>query len=149
VTLLVVTHVAATLFMTGMIWTVQVLHYPLFAVVGVDRFVAYEAAHATRITAIIAVPWAVEVVTTAALLVSTPSGVSRWLVVTGAAMAAIPVLVTVLLSVPAHAILNRGFDELAHRRLVRTNWLRTLGWTAHAAVALWIAVLALRASPAG
>ena len=57
-------HVASSLFMVGMIWTIQVVHYPLFALVGTDQFTAYEAAHSSRITALIAVPWAVQGVTT-------------------------------------------------------------------------------------
>ena len=34
--LLLLLHAAATLFMTGLIWFVQVVHYPLFARVGED-----------------------------------------------------------------------------------------------------------------
>jgi hypothetical protein len=144
VTTLVVVHVGATLFLVGMIWTVQVLHYPLFSAVGSEGFAAYQAAHASRVTAIVAVPWALEVTTTAALLVVAPRQVPGWLLGTGAALAVVPVVVTVAVSVPAHGILGRGFDAGAHRRLVRTNWLRTLAWTGHGAVALWIAVLVLR-----
>jgi hypothetical protein len=61
--------------------------------------------------------------------------VPRWLVWLGAVLAAVPVLVTVTLSVPAHEQLAGGFDAAAHARLVGTNWLRTLAWTAHGAVA--------------
>ena len=50
--------------------------------------------------------------------------------------AAVPVLVTLTVSVPAHARLARGFDPVVHRRLVRTHALRTLGWTLHGLVAL-------------
>jgi hypothetical protein len=38
-------HLAATAAMVGLIWFVQVVHYPLFASVGADEFVAYENAH--------------------------------------------------------------------------------------------------------
>lgn len=46
---LLITHAAATLWMTGLIWFVQVVHYPLFALVGSTGFAAYESAHATQI----------------------------------------------------------------------------------------------------
>lgn len=131
-TTVVLTHAASTWFLTGLIWTIQVVHYPLFAAVGEDRFVAYEAAHSTRITWIIAVPWALQGLTTAALLVSPPDGVGRGLVVALAVLAAIPVLVTMTRSIPAHTVLSGGFDAAAHARLTSSNWLRTAAWSAHA-----------------
>lgn len=132
----VVAHTAATLLLAGMIWTIQIVHYPLFAEVGAEGFAAYEAAHSTRISALIAVPWAVQGITTLVLLVSPPAGVPRSLVWLAAVLAALPVLVTVTMSVPAHQQLTDGFDAAAHARLVATNWLRTAAWTAGGAVAL-------------
>ena len=39
-TLILLGHLAATLFMVGVIWFVQVVHYPLFAKVGATAFAA-------------------------------------------------------------------------------------------------------------
>jgi hypothetical protein len=141
VVLVVVAHAVATLVLVGVIWTIQVVHYPLFAAVGADGFVAYEAAHSTRITALIALPWAVQGLTTIILLVAPPAGVPRWLVWLAAVLAALPVLVTVTMSVPAHQQLAGGFDVAAHARLVTTNWLRTVAWSAHGVVATVLLVL--------
>lgn len=132
---MLVVHAAAAWFLAGLVWTVQVVHYPLFDAVARDRFVAYESAHSTRITAVLAVPWAVQGVTTAWLLLAPPAGVPVVLVGASAVTAAAPVLVTIVMSVPAHRILGRGFDAAAHARLVGTNWLRTAAWTAHAVLA--------------
>jgi hypothetical protein len=137
-------HAASTVFLVGMIWTIQVVHYPLFALVGSAQFPAYEAAHSTRITAVIAVPWAVQGVTTLALLLAPPDGLPRPLVWSAAVLAAVPVLVTVLASVPAHSVLGGGFDAVAHARLVATNWLRTAAWTVHGGVAIAMLALVLR-----
>ena len=43
-------HAFATLFMVGLIWLVQVVHYPLFAEVGEAEFVRYEQLHSQRIS---------------------------------------------------------------------------------------------------
>jgi len=144
VAITVAVHAAATLFLAGMIWTIQVVHYPLFAAVGESSFPAYEAAHSSRITWVIVVPWALQGVTTVLLLLAPPEGVPRWMVWTAAVLAAIPVVVTIAYSVPAHAVLGAGFEADAHRRLVSTNWLRTTAWTAHGVVAMGMVVLALR-----
>jgi hypothetical protein len=143
--LLVVANATAALILVGIIWTIQVVHYPLFAQVGGATFAAYSAAHATRITALIALPWAVQGLATLGLIAATPAGVPVWLAWSAAVLAAVPVLVTVAMSVPAHRRLADGFDPVAHARLVATNWLRTLAWSAHAAVAVAILLLALRA----
>lgn len=139
---IVVGHLASTLVLIGVIWTVQVVHYPLMALVGEDRFVAYEAAHSPRMAAVVMVPWTVQGLTTLGLLVARPEGVPFALVSAAAVAAAIPVIVTVVASVPAHVALGSGFDPAVHRRLVRTNWIRTIAWTAHAPVAVAILVRA-------
>jgi hypothetical protein len=141
-TLLVMAHLVSTLLMVGMIWTVQLVHYPLMALVGADRFVAYAASHAPRMAATVMLPWAVQGGTTVGLLIATPPGVARSLVWAAAVAAAVPVAVTVLASVPAHARLATGFDAAVHHRLVTTNWLRTAGWSIHGAIAIAIAVTA-------
>jgi hypothetical protein len=45
---------------------------------------------------------------------------------------------TGLVQVPLHAALTEGFDPAAHRRLVRTNWIRTVAWALRAALVLWM-----------
>lgn len=126
-----VVHAVSALILVGLIWTVQVVHYPLMAMVGRDRFVAYEAAHAPRMAAVVMLPWTLQGLTTAWLLLARPDGVPTWSLAVAAVTAAVPVLVTVVWSVPAHARLGDGFDPTTHRRLVRTNWIRTWGWTLH------------------
>lgn len=139
-------QVVSTLTLTGMIWTVQVLHYPLFELVGREQFTAYESAHSTRITWLIVVPWALQGVTTVALLLAPPAGVPRWATVLAGALAAATVAVTVVASVPQHGALSDGFDAAAWRTLVTTNWLRTAAWSAHGALAVWMLVRHLRAT---
>jgi hypothetical protein len=38
--------------------------------------------------------------------------------------------------VPAHRRLSEGYDDEIVRRLVRTNWVRTIGWSSRVVVAL-------------
>jgi hypothetical protein len=134
----VLVHVAVTVFLAGVIWTVQVVHYPLLGRLGPEAFVDALADHSRRITRLIAVPWALQGASTAWLLVRPPAGVSAALVWLLAVLAAIPVVVTVAASIPALRLLGGGFDAAVHARLLATNWLRTAAWTAHAAVGVVI-----------
>jgi hypothetical protein len=54
----------------------------------------------------------------------------------GVGLLAIIWLSTAALQVPIHRRLLDGYDEAAVARLVRSNWVRTLAWTARAYIAL-------------
>ncbi len=138
---LILLHAASTWAMVGLIWFVQVVHYPLFAAVSPHdpaAFAAYEQQH-TRLTTFVVAPLMfAELFTTAGLLLLMPAGVSRWLLWAGAATVLINWLSTWLLQVPQHTRLTAAFEPAAHAALVNTNWLRTIAWTAHGLIALAI-----------
>ena len=56
--MLLLIHAGATLYMTGLIWFVQVVHYPLMARVGEDGFAEYEKHHQRLTTWVVAPPMA-------------------------------------------------------------------------------------------
>lgn len=146
---LLLAHAAATLIMLGVILIVQVVHYPLFARVGEATYAAYQAAHVTRITWVVMPAMLVELGAAAGLAWLRPPVLPAWTVWTGLALLGVIWASTGLVQVPLHAALTGGFDAEAHRRLVATNWLRTVAWTARSALALWMLYLALTAPPTG
>jgi hypothetical protein len=131
----VVAHLVATLFMVGLIWFVQVVHYPLMAGVGREHFVAYEERHRNRTAVVVGPPMAVEGVCTLWLFIAPPHGMGRAVPFIGGVLLAVVLASTVWLQVPMHERLSRGFDTDASRRLVVTNWVRTLGWSARGVLA--------------
>lgn len=136
--LLVPIHLAVTLYMTGVIWFVQRVHYPLMDGVGAGRFRDYEARHARRTGWVVGPPMLVELVT-AILLVLPGQEVGAGQARIGLGLLALIWLSTALLQVPLHRRLAGGFDPSAHRRLVATNWIRTTAWSARAVlVSSWL-----------
>ncbi len=134
---------ASTWFMAGLGWLVQVVQYPLFASVGAQSFPEYHRRHSSRITPVVFPAMAIELVSSGLLLFSRPAGTSLALVALGFALALSTWLATALLAVPRHAELGAGFDAVAHKRLVRSSWVRTLAWSAHGVV---VAVLLAQAA---
>ena len=65
VDVLLLTHAAATLFLVGLIWFVQIVHYPLMARVPVSEFAAYEHEHQNPTTFAVAPTMLIEVLTAA------------------------------------------------------------------------------------
>ncbi len=126
----------ATLFMTGVIWFVQIVHYPLMARVGASDFPDYEAAHARLTSYVVIGPMVLELGCALLLLIRRPLGISHSLAAAGAALVVLIWVSTFLLQVPQHDLLHHGFNGNAHARLVSTNWIRTVAWTVRAALVL-------------
>jgi hypothetical protein len=138
--LIFLVHACCTLYLCGLIWMVQCVHYKLMDRVGAETFRQYEEDHNRLITPIVAPPMLLELAT-ACLLVAGygPPAVSRTAAIVGLFAVALIWLSTFLLQVPAHTQLLSGFDDAAYRRLVSTNWLRTGLWTARGfLVAYWL-----------
>lgn len=131
---ILVLHATATLTMVGLIWFVQIVHYPLLARFGGHTSTEVADEHQRRTGYVVALPMAVEGFTTLALLADRPSDVWRGWPWIGAVLLAIVLASTVLLSVPLHAHMARAHDESTGRRLVLTNWPRTIGWSARGAI---------------
>ncbi len=135
-TALFVVQVVATLALTGLVWFVQVVHYPLLARVGPSSFAAYEQEHVRR-TTWLAVPLMVtEGIVVAMLLLLDTSAAT----VLGAVLLAGIWASTFLVQVPCHRVLEKEWSAPAHARLVRSNWVRTALWTARSAIAVALLV---------
>jgi hypothetical protein len=120
-----------TLFMVGVIWFVQVVHYPLFSRVGEAAFAEYERHHTRRTGWVVVVPMLLELGTA----VATAGYVGGALAWCGLGLLAVAWVSTAFWQVPAHRRLEGGFDAVTHRRLVRTNWVRTVAWSIRGVIA--------------
>lgn len=133
-------HAAATLMMTGLIWFVQLVHYPLFAAVGVEAFCAYENQHTRRTTWIVAPLMLSEAVTASVLALMPFSRAAEMWVWVGLALLLVNWLSTAFVQVPCHHTLCARFDGAVARRLVATNWIRTVAWSVRGGIALLLLV---------
>jgi hypothetical protein len=145
-TVALVANLAATLVMVGIIWFVQHVHYPLLATFSVESAPQVALEHQRRTGHVVGLPMAVEGVTTLALLVVRPDGVSviwPWI---GAVLLAVALGSTLFLSVPLHARMASNPQADTGRRLVSTNWPRTVAWTLRGIVGIIMIAQALGGS---
>lgn len=131
--------------MTGVIWFVQWVHYPLLASVPVDRAIDVATDHQRRTGQVLALPMALEGVTTLWLLASRPDVVSFILPWLGAVLLAVALGSTIFVSVPLHAKMATNPTADVGRRLVVTNWPRTIAWSARVVVCSAMLVQVVRA----
>jgi hypothetical protein len=136
-------NVATTGMMVGIIWFVQLVHYPLFARAGIDGFGWYAAAHARWTGWTVAPAMLIEAGTSLLLLRWAPPGIPWYVPWAGLAMVVVIWASTFMLQVPCHTALARGWNPAAFRRLQATNWIRTLLWTARGALLIWTLTLLL------
>jgi uncharacterized membrane protein len=127
--------------MTGLVWFVHLVHYPMFATVaeaGDEHFKAYEREHLRRTAPLIPPIMLVELATAVLLLLIQDASVSRQLVWIASGLLAVVWASTFFGAVPMHTRLSKGFTPRAHRWLMRFNLLRTLAWSARSVVALML-----------
>lgn len=136
-----IVHLVAVSALAGVGWVVQCVVYPAFALVGAPEWTAYHARHTRAITYVVGLPWAVQGISTVALLLQRGEFVAHLVL---AVLALVTVVSTVAVAVPAHsrlAALDLAGREFAARGsgtsapailtvLLRANLLRTLAWTA-------------------
>lgn len=136
--LVFVVHLVVTLAMVGVIWVVQIVHYPLFAGVGSAGWAAYEVAHQQRITWVVGPLMVLELATAVVLVIDRPAAMPLAAAVVGAVLVGLLWASTAFVQVPLHNALGGNFDAEAHARLVGTNWVRTVLWTARGALLAWV-----------
>ena len=131
---ILISNLVASCVMTGVIWFVQHVHYPLLAQVEMGQAVAVAEEHQRRTGHVVALPMAFEGLTTLALLAQQPEGVSWFLPWIGAILLAVALGCTVFLSVPLHAKMATNPDANVGKKLVVTNGPRTIAWSLRAVV---------------
>ena len=134
------THAAVSLALAAVLWMVQLVVYPAFRWIEPARFRVWHEGYTGAVTWVVA----------PLILVQTGGVVARfwflerpelvWVLEAGCTLAAWAV--TAFVSVPIHTRLQGELSPAsrlaAMRRLVQTNWLRTLCWSV-CAVCSWLA----------
>ncbi len=138
---ILLTNVVATLFMVGLIWMVQVVHYPLFNDIGEQNYASYQQRHQSNITFIVGPVMLIELITAIMLIWYPVEGIGKPLVYAGIGLVLLIWLSTAFIQVPCHEKLVKGFDPNAYKWLVNSNWIRTIAWTARGAIATWMLIL--------
>jgi len=141
--LVFIANVASTLYMMGLIWFVQVVHYPLHGHVGTAQFSEYQQLHMSWTGLVVGPAMMIEALTTLYLVIDPIQQVPTWYFWLGGILLLFIWASTGLLQVPLHNGLLDQFNEYRHSQLVRSNWIRTICWTFRGALVLYIMNLLL------
>lgn len=158
---LFLTQAFATIFLTGLIWMVQLVHYPAFLLVGQNEFPQFHSQHSARISLLVVPMMTLELCLAIVILfasifeqlerkIGTQSYLIEhrlehiqemgWMVWVNVILVVLLWLVTFFVSVPLHNQLSLGYSEEAIQKLIHTNWIRTILWSIKSYVVLKILV---------
>lgn len=133
---LLLINLTLTAFLTGLIWFVQVVHYPIFLRVRPENFTAFHQAHTGLTSQVVILPMLLELGFAFALAFKENTGIMAWFAF---ALVGIPWASTFFLSVPLHnALHTTGYDPSLIQRLVNTNWIRCWAWTLRTGLLCWM-----------
>lgn len=116
----------------GLIWVIQLVHYPAFEFVDSQNFLAFHQHHTSAITFIVMPLMLIE------LGLSIYLGQHyQWNTVYLIPLLLVLIiwLSTFFIQVPLHNTLGNGKDSDLIQKLVNTNWIRTILWTIKA---IWV-----------
>ncbi|MEM7457458.1 MAG: hypothetical protein AAF456_24205 [Planctomycetota bacterium] len=115
--------------MAGLIWLIQIVHYPLFDLVGTDHYAEYQQRHQLLITPIVGPVMLVELLTGFLLVLQADRSIPRWILNTAFGLLILIWASTAFIQVPCHESLSNAFDPDVHDWLVISNWIRIVGWS--------------------
>lgn len=132
---LIALNLACSAALVGLIWTVGVAVYPLYAHIGPERFGAYHRGWTAAITYVVGPLMLAELVAAGLLCREAPRLGVALLVPVVVAWA-----VTAFWAVPMHGRLETGFVDADWRSLCLANHVRAAAWTLRAGVLLAVAL---------
>lgn len=119
-------NVISAFLLTGVIWTIQIVHYPSFHYIDKMSFTNFHHFHERRISIIVMPLMLIELTTSTALYINNMSSI----------VFALNLLIVVMIwcstffvQVPIHSILSQKKDKKLIEKLVNTNWIRTFLWS--------------------
>jgi hypothetical protein len=135
--LIFIIHALVCILVTAVMWYIQVVHFPMLRFVGADRFEQYYRELKMKNTLLFFPLFSLEIFTSVALLLSFTmvsdftASVQNQFFLVGFSLILLFVLHLVNFQMirPLLSSLQTDTDGKKHQRLVRMQWIRTLGWT--------------------
>ena len=119
-------NVISAFLLTGVIWTIQIVHYPSFHYIDKLSFTNFHNFHERRISIIVMPLMLIELITSIALYIH-----NMWSIIFALNLLIVGLnwCSTFFVQVPIHSILSEKKDKNLIEKLVNTNWIRTFLWS--------------------
>ena len=119
-------HLIFSAIMVGVIWVIQLVHYPSFHFIDKDIYDSFQKFHMNKISIIVVPVMILELATGLLLLLGNSKNI---LIIISFGILILIWGITGLFFSDAHGKLISGYNELIVNKLVSMNWIRTVLWT--------------------
>ena len=130
-----IVHLVFTCIMVGVIWVIQLVHYPSFHFIDSSKYRSFQDFHMQKISFIVVPAMVLELAS--GLIVLYLNFREAILVFISMIMLIAIWIITAVFFVNLHGKLTLGYDKLTVNSLVKINWLRTGLWTSRLLVLLY------------
>ena len=124
---MLILHLTATSVMVGVIWVIQLVHYPSFHFVELKQYNTFQRFHMSRISYVVIPAMLTELFTLFLIVISMDQ--IDTLILASAILLIFIWLMTAVFFSGVHQKLTLGYDQTVVDKLVKLNWGRTLLWT--------------------
>ena len=124
---MLILHLIATSVMVGVIWIIQLVHYPSFHFIELKQYTTFQRFHMSRISYVVIPAMLTELFTLILIIISMDQ--IDTLVLASAILLIFIWLITAVFFSGVHQKLTLGYDQTVVDKLVKLNWGRTLLWT--------------------
>ena len=124
---MLIIHLIATSVMVGVIWIIQLVHYPSFHFIELKQYTTFQRFHMSRISYVVIPAMLTELFTLILIVISMDQ--IDTLVLASAILLIFIWLMTAVFFSGVHQKLTLGYDQTVVDKLVKLNWGRTLMWT--------------------
>ena len=124
---MLIIHLIATSVMVGVIWVIQLVHYPSFHFIELKQYTTFQRFHMSRISYVVIPAMFTELFTLILFIISTDK-IDSFISISGLLLILIWLITAVFFS-GVHQKLTLGYDKVIVDKLVKLNWGRTLLWT--------------------
>ena len=128
-------HIISTSIMVGVIWVIQLVHYPSFKYVNESDYIIFQKYHMSNISYIVFPVMFTELIT--ALIILFFGEKSLFFVLSLICLFLIWVITGVLFT-KYHNILKEGKDLMIIDKMIKANWIRALLWTMRLIMILFV-----------
>lgn len=134
-------HLVSTSFMVGVIWIVQLVHYPTFLFIDEQKSYDFQKFHMSRISYIVMPAMTTELFSGIYIYIYSNMAIDSNLFLLALTILIINWIITALVFVKMHNKLLINYKIEIISLLVKWNWLRTLLWSVRLILLLRMAYL--------
>ena len=127
-------HFLSTSLMVGIIWVIQLLHYPAFHFIKERDYVEFQHFHMQRISFIVVPVMIIEILSGFMLVYYFRSN----LFILCLTILLVIWLITFVFFTKLHQSLLGGYDKIIVKKLVQINWSRTVLWSLRLIILIYI-----------